>query len=135
MSDRSARTWSSRASRAPLATLRGRLTGLQISVVTGGPRLGDLEAGAVATTLADAASAVSGGLACAANALLILALLPGFRRQRSDGAADQITLQQGGLADIRDERHHGDLSRDHADAVGIIRPHEGREPPQAPGRG
>ena len=29
--------------------LRGRLAGLQIAVVTGGPRIGDLEAGAVAT--------------------------------------------------------------------------------------
>src|SRR5258708_14442407 len=29
-------------------SLRGRLAGLQIAVVTGGPRIGDLEAGAVA---------------------------------------------------------------------------------------
>ncbi len=62
--------------------LRGRLTGLQIAVVTGGPRLGDLEAGVVATALGDSASVVSGGLACVAGALVLARLLPEFRRQR-----------------------------------------------------
>jgi hypothetical protein len=64
--------------------LRGRLTGLQIAVVTGGPRLGDVEAGAVAAAFGDAASVVSGGLACVVSALLLTGLLPGFRRQRAD---------------------------------------------------
>ena len=63
--------------------LRGRLTGLQISVVTGGPRLGDVEAGAVAAAFGDATSVVSGGLACVATALLLVTVLPGFRRQRA----------------------------------------------------
>ena len=64
--------------------LRGRLTGLQISVVTGGPLLGDVEAGAVAAAFGDTVSVVTGGLACVAGALLLAGLLPDFRRQRAD---------------------------------------------------
>jgi predicted MFS family arabinose efflux permease len=63
--------------------LRGRLTGLHICVVTSGPRLGDLEAGAVAAAFGDTISVVSGGLACIASALLLVGLLPGFRRQQA----------------------------------------------------
>jgi MFS family permease len=64
--------------------LRGRLTGLDISVVTGGPRLGDVEAGAVANAFGNTFSIVSGGVACVAGAVAIAALLPGFRRHRAD---------------------------------------------------
>src|SRR5580693_108392 len=56
--------------------LRGRLAGLQIAVVTGGPRVGDLESGAVAAAFGDTVSVVSGGLACIAGALLVARLLP-----------------------------------------------------------
>jgi len=63
--------------------LRGRLAGLQIAVVTGGPRIGDLESGAVAAGFGDTVSVVSGGLACIAGALLLARLLPGFRHQRT----------------------------------------------------
>jgi MFS family permease len=65
--------------------MRGRLMGVQMAVVAGGPRLGDLESGAVATAFGDTASVVSGGLACIAGALLVARLLPGFRRQRATG--------------------------------------------------
>jgi len=65
-------------------SLRGRLAGLQIAVVTGGPRVGDLESGVVATAFGDTFSVVSGGLACIAGALLLARLLPGFRRLRMD---------------------------------------------------
>jgi MFS family permease len=60
--------------------LRGRLSALQIAVVQGGPRLGDLEAGAVADGFGPVASVISGGVACVAGALALAALLPGFRR-------------------------------------------------------
>jgi predicted MFS family arabinose efflux permease len=63
--------------------MRGRLMGVQTAVVAGGPRLGDLEAGAVASAFGDTVSVVSGGLACVAGALLVARLLPGFRRQRA----------------------------------------------------
>jgi Transmembrane secretion effector len=66
--------------------LRGRLAGVQIAVVTGGPRIGDLEAGAVATGFGNTFSVVSGGLACMVGALVLAQLLPGFRRQRAERA-------------------------------------------------
>ena len=63
--------------------MRGRLMGVQTAVVAGGPRLGDLEAGAVASAFGDTVSVVSGGLACIAGALLLAWALPGFTRLRS----------------------------------------------------
>jgi MFS family permease len=63
--------------------LRGRLSGLQIAVVTGGPRVGDLESGAVAAAFGDTVSVVSGGLACVLGAVVLARLLPGFRQQRT----------------------------------------------------
>jgi hypothetical protein len=54
-----------------------------MAVVAGGPRLGDLEAGAVATAFGDTVSVVSGGLACIAGALLLAWRLPEFTRLRS----------------------------------------------------
>ena len=62
--------------------MRGRLMGVQMAVVAGGPRLGDLEAGAVAEAFGNTASIVSGGLACIIGALLVARALPGFRHQQ-----------------------------------------------------
>jgi MFS family permease len=59
--------------------LQGRLSAIQIGVVAGGPRLGDLESGAVATAFGNEVSIVSGGLLCIAGALALSRLLPGFR--------------------------------------------------------
>ncbi len=64
---------------------RSRISAVQIAVVAGGPRLGDLEAGAVATLVSAEFSIVSGGLACIAGAAALAGLLPGFRRY--DGRA------------------------------------------------
>jgi hypothetical protein len=55
---------------------RGRITSVQMAVVEGGPRLGALESGAVATAVSTQFSIVSGGLACIAGALVLTALLP-----------------------------------------------------------
>lgn len=60
-------------------SLRGRLSAVQIAVVQGGPRLGDLESGGVAQALNAQFSVVSGGLACVVGAFLLAAALPGFR--------------------------------------------------------
>jgi MFS family permease len=57
---------------------RGRLTAIHILVVTGGPRLGDLEAGLVASAFTPAISVVSGGIACIAGVLVIAVLIPQF---------------------------------------------------------
>jgi MFS family permease len=50
---------------------RGRLSAIQIAVVTGGPRLGDLESGAVAGITSTAISVVSGGLACVVGSAFV----------------------------------------------------------------
>jgi predicted MFS family arabinose efflux permease len=63
--------------------LRGRLSAIHILVVTGGPRLGDLEAGLVARAVSPTFSVVSGGLACIAGAGLVAIAYPELQRYRS----------------------------------------------------
>lgn len=66
---------------------RGRVSAIQQVVVTGGPRLGDLEAGAVASLTTTEFSIVSGGVACVLGALALVRWRPGFWRATdvSDG--------------------------------------------------
>lgn len=59
---------------------RGRLQGVFTVVVAGGPRLGDVEAGAVAAIGGEAVSVISGGLICVAGAVGLAARFPGFLR-------------------------------------------------------
>jgi MFS-type transporter involved in bile tolerance (Atg22 family) len=66
--------------------LRGRMSAFQLMVVTTGPRLGDLEAGAVAALVNPVFSVVSGGVACVLGIALLALALPEMRRQR---AADE----------------------------------------------
>jgi hypothetical protein len=63
--------------------LRGRLFGIHILVVTGGPRLGDVEAGVVARLVSPTFSIVSGGIACVLGAGLVALLYPELRRARA----------------------------------------------------
>ena len=58
--------------------LRGRLSGLKIAAVGGGPRLGDAEAGLVSRAYGPSVAAWSGGLASAAGALVLARVLPAF---------------------------------------------------------
>src|SRR5919106_5665 len=67
--------------------LRGRLFAIHILVVAGGPRLGDLEAGLVASAFTPTVSIVSGGLLCIVGAGLIAWLVPSFRRYRAGEVA------------------------------------------------
>ena len=84
-------------------SMRGRLQGVQMAVVAGGPRLGDLEAGVVATVFGETVSVVSGGLACVAGALLLARLLPGFRHQRSAmGASGPEASRAAGASEAAD---------------------------------
>jgi hypothetical protein len=66
--------------------LRGRMSAFHLMVVTTGPRLGDLEAGAVAALVNPLFSVVSGGVACVVGVALLALLLPEVRRQRSSEA-------------------------------------------------
>jgi predicted MFS family arabinose efflux permease len=68
-------------------SLRGRLSAIQIAVVQGGPRLGDLEAGGVADAFGTTFSVVSGGLACMIGAVLLAVALPDFRTQTAPESA------------------------------------------------
>lgn len=67
--------------------MRGRMQGVFIVVVSGGPRLGDLRAGAAATLVGLQAAWVGGGLACAA--LVTLALLVAALRNYDAEDADR----------------------------------------------
>jgi len=72
-----------RATILQLATpdeLRGRLSALHGMVVTAGPRVGDMEATAVATAVSAQFSVVTGGLACLAGLALIAWRLPELGR-------------------------------------------------------
>jgi Transmembrane secretion effector len=60
--------------------MQGRLQGMFIVVVTGGPRLGDLESGAVAAAFSPRVALVSGGLACVAGIGLLALVVPAFVR-------------------------------------------------------
>ena len=68
--------------------LRGRLNAIHISVVAGGPRLGDLESGLVAAAVGPQVSAVSGGLACLVGVAVIAKLMPEFARWTPADAAE-----------------------------------------------
>jgi MFS family permease len=63
---------------------RARISSVQIAVVEGGPRLGDIESGAIATAVSTQFAVISGGLACIGGAVLLAGLLPGFRRYRAN---------------------------------------------------
>ena len=80
-------------------SLRGRLMGVQMAVVAGGPRLGDLEAGVVATAFGDTFAIVSGGVACIAGALAVARLLPAFRHQRTDETRSGFSVDLRAAAD------------------------------------
>jgi MFS family permease len=64
--------------------LRGRMSSVFSLVVTSGPRLGDVESGAVAALGGVRFSVVSGGLACVAGVGLIVLLFPALLRYDAD---------------------------------------------------
>ena len=68
--------------------LRGRLSAVNIAVVTSGPRLGDVEAGAVASLTSTRFSVVSGGVACVLGALLLARLVPELAAHDSTADAE-----------------------------------------------
>ncbi|HET6693341.1 MAG TPA: MFS transporter [Pedococcus sp.] len=60
--------------------LRGRLQGVFIVVVAGGPRLGELVGGLATTVLGEGGTAVVGGLLCVVAIVVLARLQPGFVR-------------------------------------------------------
>ena len=67
--------------------LRGRLFGIHILVVTGGPRLGDVEGGLVARLVSPTFSVIFGGIVCMLGAGLVALLYPELRRARAPQAS------------------------------------------------
>ena len=80
---------------APVA-LRGRLQAVQTAVVTGGPRLGDLESGAVAAGIGAVDSVIVGGLACLAGVIALMQALPRFGRYEPD-VSSRVEMSPGEL--------------------------------------
>ena len=69
---------------------RSRMSSIQMAVVQGGPRLGDMESGAVAAATSIEFSVVSGGLACIVGAAVIAALMPKFRRHDAEELGEEV---------------------------------------------
>ena len=63
--------------------MRGRMQGVFIVVVAGGPRLGDLRAGTGAAAFGATASWVGGGIACVVLVILLAVLVPALVRYRT----------------------------------------------------
>ena len=62
--------------------LRGRMTGINMVFFMGGPQLGELEAGAVASWLGAAVSVVSGGVGCLLATAWVAVATPALRHYR-----------------------------------------------------
>ncbi|MEV7907732.1 MFS transporter, partial [Streptomyces anulatus] len=63
--------------------MRGRMQGVFMVVVAGGPRLGDLRAGATAVWFGATTAWVGGGIACAVVVLAVGLAVPAFRSYRA----------------------------------------------------
>jgi MFS family permease len=64
---------------------RSRISAIQMAVVTGGPRLGDVESGVVANFTSTEFSIVSGGVACIIGVLALIRWRPTFWRVEALG--------------------------------------------------
>jgi MFS family permease len=74
--------------------LRGRLAGLEMISYTSGPKLGDAEAGIVATLFSVRTSIVSGGILCVVGTAIISALIPQFIRYHGSEGIRQKELEE-----------------------------------------
>jgi len=74
--------------------LRGRLAGLEMISYTSGPKLGDAEAGIVATLFSVRTSIVSGGILCVLGTVVVSALIPQFLRYHGSEGIKQKDLEE-----------------------------------------
>jgi len=75
--------------------LRGRVSSIHVLVVTGGPRVGDAEAAAVAAITSPATSVVAGGVLTVLGAAVLALAMPEFRR------LEVATMPPGGVDGTR----------------------------------
>ena len=71
---------------------RSRLSAIQIAVVQGGPKLGDLESGAVAAATSTLTSVVSGGLLCIVGVAALALWRPEFWAERAPEAPSHESM-------------------------------------------
>jgi hypothetical protein len=69
--------------------LRGRVSAIHILVVTSGPRIGDIEAAAVASLVGPQLSVISGGVACIGGVLAVARAFPELGRQLRPGIRER----------------------------------------------
>ena len=74
--------------------LRGRLAGLEMISYTSGPKLGDAEAGIVATLFSVRTSIVSGGILCVVGTAIISLLIPEFIKYHGAAGIKQKELEE-----------------------------------------
>jgi MFS family permease len=74
--------------------LRGRLAGLEMISYTSGPKLGEVEAGIVASLFSIRTSVVSGGILCVVGTVIISALIPQFIRYQGSEGIKQKELEE-----------------------------------------
>jgi MFS family permease len=70
--------------------LRGRVNALDFVVGAGGPQVGNIRAGFVASVTSGSESMILGGVACVAGAGLIALFIPSLRRYRTDAAPTAV---------------------------------------------
>ncbi len=78
--------------------LRGRVTALNLIVVGGGPRLGDIESTGIAALTSPRISVISGGLACVIGVALVLRFVPALLSYDARPASSEQELHTRGLA-------------------------------------
>jgi MFS family permease len=74
--------------------LRGRLAGLEMISYTSGPKLGDAEAGIVATLFSVRTSIISGGVLCVVGTAIISLLIPEFIRYHGAAGLKQKEIEE-----------------------------------------
>ena len=84
-------------------SLRGRVSSIHILVVTGGPRVGDAEASAVAALIGTQWSVVSGGVLSLLGVGLLTLAMPEFVRLRMDEAREAAERDEVAVSDAAAE--------------------------------
>jgi MFS family permease len=72
--------------------LRGRISSLHLMVVTSGPRIGDIEAAALASVIGPELSALSGGILCLLGVTAVARLFPELARHETAGSTATVSV-------------------------------------------
>lgn len=71
--------------------LRGRVISIHYLVVSGGPRIGDIQSAALASAIGVQAAVVAGGLACLAGTFVVARAFPELRNHRLTPGGREVT--------------------------------------------